>query len=242
LNFNNAVGAASIGGFGITHDGVDPSLFVFLSRPVFGAFATDATRKNNLSAFVQCFDTGMAPTVGYARTLNAANVNSASVSNDWSLLEAQAAVLTNINLIVKGTLDGIRHGLLYQPGDHSYQPDTTNGVSLTRAQLTARILAGDTLTLTGVPPGAGPRMGIDRDLDGVLDADVPAPRLQIAAAGSHAVLNWPLTAAGFNLEETPGLSPGSWSTTTNAIEILGAQNFSTNALGNDVKFFRLHQP
>ena len=34
--------------------------------------------------------TGTAPAVGYARTLVAANVNTASISNDWSLLEAQA--------------------------------------------------------------------------------------------------------------------------------------------------------
>ncbi len=242
LNFNNAAGGASIGGFGITHDGVDPSLFTFLSRPVFGAFATDAPRKNNLNAFVQCFDTGMAPAVGYARTLNAGNVNTASISNDWFLLETQAAGLTNINLIVKGTLDGIRHGLLYQTGANNYQLDTTNAAPLTRAQLTAKILAGDTLTLTGVPPGAGQRMGIDRDLNGVLDADEPLPKLQIATAGTSAVINWPLSAAGFNLEETPGIPPGAWSTTTNAIEILGTRNFTTNALGNGVKFFRLHQP
>ncbi len=242
LNFNNAVGAASIGGFGITHDGVDPSLFTFLSRPVFGAFATDATRKNNLSAFVQCFDTGTAPAVGYTRTVRAANINSASISNDWSLLEAQAAVLTNLNLIVKGTIDGIRHGLLYQPGAKNYLPDTTNAVAFTRAQLTAKILAGDTLTLTGVPPGAGQRMGIDRNLNGVLDADEPLPRLQITMADTSAVLNWPLSAAGFYLEETPGLMPGGWSPTTNAIEIFGTQNFTTNAPSPGAKFFRLKQP
>lgn len=85
-------------------------------------------------------------------------------------------------------------------------------------------------------------MGIDRNLNEVLDADEPLPRLQIAMAGTSAVLNWPLGAMGFNLEETPGVSPGAWSITTNAIEIFGAQNFTTNAPGNGAKFFRLHQP
>ena len=235
-------GTNSIGGFGFQHDGKFENLMAFLSQSVFGAFATDGPRKTNVQAFVLCFDTGTAPAVGYMRTALASNVNTTSLSNDWSLLEAQAAVLTNINLMVKGTIDGIRHGLLYQPGANNYKPDTTNAAPFTRAQLTAKILAGDTLTLTGVPPGAGQRMGIDRDLNGVLDADEPLPKLQIAMAGTSAVLNWPLSAAGFNLEETLGLAPGAWSTTTNAIEIFGAQNFTTNAPGNGAKFFRLHQP
>lgn len=237
-----ASGTNSIGGFGFQHDGKFEDLFAFLSQPVFDNFANNGTIKSNLQAFVLCFDTGTAPAVGYTRTARAENATTASISNDWSVLEAQAAGLTNIDLIMKGTLDGVRHGLLYQAGTKNYQPDTTNATPFTRAQLVARIIAGDTLTLLGVPPGAGQRMGIDRDLNGVLDADEPLPKLQIAAAGSRAVLNWSLGAAGFNLEETLAAAPGTWQLTTNAIEISGVQNFTTNAIGNRVKFFRLHQP
>ncbi len=238
-----AAGTNSIGGFGFTHDGSFPDIFTFLSIPSFGnTFRNDAVGKSNVQAFLLCFDTGTAPAVGYTRTARAANVNSASLSNDWSLLEAQAAVLTNINLIVKGTIDGIRHGLLYQPGANNYKLDTTNASPFTRAQLVTKIVAGDTLTLTGVPPGAGQRMGIDRDLNGVLDADEPSPKLQIAMTGPSTVLNWPLSAAGFNLEETLGLAPGAWSPTTNAIEIFGVRNFTTNVPGNGARFFRLKQP
>lgn len=237
-----ATGTNSIGGFGFQHDGKFEDLFSFLSQSVFGSFANDGPRKSNVQAFVLCFDTGTAPAVGYSRTVRAENVNSGSISNDWSLLEAQAAALTNINLVVKGTLDGIRRGFLYQPGLNNYKPDSTNATTFTRAQLVSKVLAGDTLTVMGVPPGSGQRMGIDRDLNGVLDADEPLPRLQIALAGAKAVINWPLSAAGFNLEETPGLSgAGAWSATTNAIEIIGVQYFTTNAHGNGVKFFRLHQ-
>lgn len=49
----------------------DPDLFTFLSRPVFGTFANDTVRQRNLDAFVPCFDTGIAPAVGIARTLTA---------------------------------------------------------------------------------------------------------------------------------------------------------------------------
>lgn len=238
LNFNNAPGAASIGGFGFVHDGMDPSLFVFLSRPVFGTFANDTTRKNNLSAFVECFDTGMAPAVGYSRTLVAANVNTASASNDWSLLEAQAVGGVNVNLIVKGTIDGSRRGLLYQPGAGNYKLDSTNALALTRAQLVAKIQAGDTLTIMGVPPGSGQRMGIDRDLNGVLDADEPLPRLQIAGAGGNAVLNWPLSAAGV-LEELSSLDSPTWSNNTDSVVIANGFNHVTNTPGAAAKFFRL---
>lgn len=242
LNFNNAVGAASIGGFGITHDGVDPSLLVFLSRPVFGSFATDTTRKANLNAFVQCFDTGTAPAVGYTRTIGATNVNTTSVSNDWSTLESQAIGGANIDLVVKGTLDGMRRGLLYQPGLNNYKLDSTNSATMTRAQLAAKVLAGDTLTVMGVPPGSGQRMGIDRNLNGVLDFDEPLPQLQIARVSNQSVLNWPLSAVGFSLEQTPSLVSPTWSDDTNAVQIVNQFNFVTNSSSDATKFFRLRQP
>jgi YVTN family beta-propeller protein len=240
LNFNNAVGAASIGGFGFVHDGVDPSLFVFLSRDVFGTFATDTTRKNNLSAFVESFDTGMAPAVGYSRTLVAGNVNSATISNDWSLLEAQAVGGVNIDLIANGSIDGQRRGLVYQPGSNNYKLDSINSATLTRAQLVAKVQAGDTLTLMGVPPGSGQRMGIDRDLNGVLDADGPLPSLQIAQAGGSAVINWPLSAAGFSLETATSLS-STWSNVDDPVVIANNFNFVTNPPGSGARYFRLRQ-
>ncbi|MEO7297473.1 MAG: hypothetical protein ABI042_02715 [Verrucomicrobiota bacterium] len=242
LNFNNKQGAISIGGFGIVHDGMDPTLTNFLSRPVFGTFATNATLKNNLNAFVQCFDTGTAPAVGYTRTATTANVNSLSLSNDWTLLESQAAQLTNINFIVKGTIDGQLHGLIYQAASANYKMDTTNSTPFTRAQLVAKILAGDTLTLMGVPPGSGTRMGIDRDVDGILDADTPKPNLQINLAGSNAIIKWPYGAAGFLLEETSAVGPSAWTNVSAPSEIIGQENVVTNLMSPVSKFFRLRLP
>ncbi|MEK7706944.1 MAG: hypothetical protein AAB380_02985 [Verrucomicrobiota bacterium] len=231
-------GTNSIGGFGFQHDGKFEDLFAFLSQSVFDRFASSNILKTNLQAFVLCFDTGTAPAVGYSRTARAANVNTASISNDWSLLEAQATVLTNIDLVVKGTVDGRRRGLLYQPGANNYKLDSTNDVTLTRAQLAAKVQAGDTLAVMGVPPGAGQRMGIDRDLNGVLDADEPLPKLQLAQAGGKLVLNWPLSAAGF-LEEASSLSAPTWSNNTDAVEIANNFNYVTNSPGSDAKYFRL---
>jgi DNA-binding beta-propeller fold protein YncE len=239
---NRNTNASSVGGFGFLHDGEFQDIFTFLSQPVFAAFSTNSVVKTNLQAFLLCFDTGTAPAVGYTRTLLAGNVNTPGVSNDWSLLESQASLGTNIDLIVKGTINGQRHGFLYQAASNSYEPDTTNLPALTRAQLVSGVVAGDTLTVMGVPPGSGQRMGIDRDLNGVLDADEPKPSLQIAASGTAVVLNWPLGAAGYNLEFAPNLGLLSWSNTPDAIEISGSTNFSTNAMDSNARFFRLHQP
>jgi YVTN family beta-propeller protein len=238
MNFNNAPGTNSIGGFGLVHDGTDPSLQVFLSRPVFVNINSNATIKNNLAAFVQCFDTGMAPAVGYTRTVSSTNVTSTSISNDWPLLEAQAAA-GNIDLIVKGTVDGKIRGLVYQPGSANYRPDTTNLTALTRAQLTTKIQNGDRFSIMGVPPGSGIRMGIDRDEDGLLDGDVPPPKLNVARNSDATILNWPLGAAGYDLQSTELLTPPTWSNAPDPVEILGNQNYVTNSVPAASRFFRL---
>lgn len=239
---NRTAGASSVGGYGFLHDGSFDTLFDFLSEPVFQNFANNATIKSNLQAFMLCFDTGAAPATGYARTLAATNVTSASVSNDWSLLESQAALGTNIQLIVKGTIDRQPRGLLYQPGLNNYRLDSTNSAPMTRAQLTARVQAGDALTVMGVPPGSGQRMGIDRDLNGVLDFDEPPPQLQIARVSNQTVLSWPLSAVGFGLEQTASLSAPAWSASTNAVEIVNQLNFVTNHPADSTMFFRLRRP
>ncbi len=251
MRFTNAPNAESLLGFGIVHDGMDPSLFAFLSRNVFGVFANDAVVKRNVGAFVQCFDTGLAPAVGYMRVVNAGNVDSAGLSSDWNLLEAQANLvnnphlgvagqsLTNIDLIVKGTIDRKFRGFVYQAASGTYKPDTTNLAVMTRAQLRTKILAGDTLTLVGVPTGTGVRNGIDRNGDGVLDGDAPAPNLRIARATGNAVVAWSTNAAGYVLEQTTNVAPANWSTETSVRGVVAGEFNVTNALTSTNRFFRL---
>jgi YVTN family beta-propeller protein len=171
-SFNNTPGARSVGGVGFMHDGAIASLSEFLSLPVFQNLSTDAVRKRNVAAFLLAFDTGMAPSVGHTRTLTAATV--ASAASVWSTLEQQA-VAGRSDLIVKGTINGEQRGLLYRPSTNDYRSDRTGVGPFTRAQLTTFVSAGDTLTVMGVPAGSGTRMGIDRDVNGVLDGDVGAP-------------------------------------------------------------------
>ena len=170
--FNDAPGATSLDGFGFTHDGAFSSIFRFLGTDVFPLIRNDTTRKTNLNAFLMCLDTGTAPAVGYSRTVHSDNVNDSTLNADWSLLQGQAAA-GNIDLIAKGTIDGKRRGLWYQPASSTYRSDKTGLGPYTQAQLKTKIQTGDTLTFMGVPLGSGMRMGIDRDLNGELDGDGP---------------------------------------------------------------------
>jgi hypothetical protein len=234
--------AVSIVGFGYTHDGAFQDPFTFLSEESFDRFSKDDVVKSNLNAFLMCFDTGTAPSVGFTRTVVGSNVSTAAVSNDWSLLERQADLGTDIDLIIKGTVNGLPRGLLYQPKSRSYRPDTTNLASFTRAQLAALVQGGDTLTIMGVPPGSGLRMGIDRDLDGVLDGDLPPPVLQVSQVAGQTVITWPSGAVGFRLEATASLSSPAWIAVDSAVENTDGRTAVTISPVAGSRYFRLHQP
>ena len=134
-----------------------------------------------------------------------------------------------------------RHGLLYQPGANNYLLDSTNSTPLTRAQLTAKVAGGDVISIMGVPPGSGQRMGIDRDLNGVPDADEPLPRLQISQSSGNVILNWPLSAAGFVLQETTSLASQAWTDNSNPVVVLSNLNFITNVAASSAVYYRLRQ-
>ncbi len=169
--FRKTVGGSSVDGVGFIHDGSIATLDEFLAQPVFGSFSTDPTRRANLTAYLLCFPTGMAPAVGYARTVSSSNATSTAVSSDVSLLQAQAQA-GKIDLILKGKVNGVVRGLYYNPITKVYDVDASGAASMTWAQLQSSAASGSShFTLMGVPPGTGVRMGIDRDADGVLDAN-----------------------------------------------------------------------
>jgi hypothetical protein len=140
----------TIDGFGLVHDGAKSDITAFLQDTAFSGYTQ--TEKNDIAAYSLCFDTGTAPAVGYTRTLTAANVASSPAQSDWTTLQSQASA-GNIDLIGRGTLKGVVHGLLYQTSSNNYISDT--GALYTQSQLQALVVAGDTLSLMGVYPGTG---------------------------------------------------------------------------------------
>ncbi len=239
LRFTGGTTAVSLSGFGLMHDGMSPNFMAFLSRPIFGTFAADTTRKRNLNAFLQCFDTGSAPAVGYTRTANAATLS--AYSADWSLLESQA-VANNSELVVRLLENGERHGFVYRPATNDYLGDQAALGPLTRAALEAKIAAGGTLTFMGAPRTSGQRLGVDRNGNAILDADEPMPRLDISLATNAPRLAWPITHAALVLEYTDSLAPPNWQPVTAQRNAAGASVNVVDPAAGAQRYYRLRKP
>lgn len=238
LHFVRSASAVSLSGFGLTHDGVDPDVVTFLSRPVFGTFSTDLTRKRDLNAFMQCFDTGTAPAVGYTRTIDAATL--AGSGADWSLLEGQA--VTNCDLVVRLLENGARQGFVYRPATNDYLSDQSGLGPFTRAALEAKIAGGAIATLMGAPRGSGQRLGVDRDGDGITDSDEPLPLLHLSFAGGAPKLEWPVEHAAFVLEFTETLDPAVWQPLTEPRIPAGPSIYAVDPTVRTRRFYRLRWP
>jgi len=83
---------------------------------------------------------------------------------------AMASSPAECDLIVKGVINGEMRGALMR-ANGSYQLDR-QGEVISDTDLRDLVNQNNqSLTFTCVPPGSGTWMGIDRDIDGVLDGD-----------------------------------------------------------------------
>lgn len=156
-------------GFGYTKDGAVDNLTSFLNLSQFNNWP--AAVKDDLATFLLAFDTGTAPATGQQLTLDAQSTGSAAFASGMALLTARAAA-GDIDLIAHGAFDGRSAGLLYQTGSGLWLTDRQGEPALSLAALQQRAASGRALlTFTGVVPGSGLRLGIDRDQDGARDGD-----------------------------------------------------------------------
>jgi YVTN family beta-propeller protein len=170
-------------GFGYTKDGVVDTLATFLNLSQFNTWPV--ATKDDIATFLMAFDTGTAPTVGYQTTIDQTNATSAAVTSDLALLTARA-LAGDIDLIAQGVLDGRAAGLLYSPASGTFAVDRTGEGPHTLATLVARAQNGlATLTFTGVTPGSGTRLALDRDLDGARNGDENGLAYGIGTAGCN---------------------------------------------------------
>jgi len=168
--FKDSVGVCKRG-FGYTHDGSIDNLFDFLKFPGFNFGSTQSVADGNrrdMEAFLLAFDTGMAPAVGRQITFDGTNNGNAGLLATLDSLRTQATA-GNCELIAKGRIGSTPRGFLYQAG--SWKSDVASESPITTTALVALASSAHELTVTGVPPGSGQRIGIDRDRDGFLDAD-----------------------------------------------------------------------
>jgi len=192
-------------GFGFLHDGAIDTLFNFLAT---GPFLVTREQTRDLEQFMLAFPSDLAPIVGQQVSIGPGSPGSfpsPDVNVRIGTLDTRAgtpftsAVLggtvTECEVTVKSVEAGVLRGWSREPGG-SYVPDD-GGPSITEAVLRAKADptgAGLDLSYTCAPPGAGRRMGIDQDVDSVLDGvdNCPAwpngPSLGTCTAGDTTLL------------------------------------------------------
>jgi hypothetical protein len=168
-------------GFGFLHDGSVDTMYRFFGSTVFAfrdasnAFpnpfgitedAAGIQLRRQIEQFVLAYDSNLAPIVGQQVTLTWWNASVAGSRIDLLLARAVAG---ECDVVVHGSAGT---GWLYQPQAGTFEPNRSHAKAVTDAKL--RALAEDedgALTYTAVPPGAGVRLALDRDMDGVMDGD-----------------------------------------------------------------------
>ncbi len=185
---DNAHMGDQVRGFGFLHDGSIDTIFRFFRATVFNfgplvGFANEIEQRD-MEAFILAFDTDLAPIVGQQVTLSSSNL--ATVAPRVDLLIARAktpfdsALLggasRECDVVVKGVVAGEPRGWVLDPAGSAFIPDRAGEPAVGHAALLALAsVPGQELTFTAAPTGSGVRMGIDRDLDGVLDGDDNCP-------------------------------------------------------------------
>ncbi len=144
----------------------------------------DDTVRQGLVDYLLAFDSDLAPIVGQQMTLSPDAT--ADALDRIALLETRAATpfashilrslenanLTECDLVVKGVIDGLARGLLYDPDTETYRSDRLSEAALTPAEIRALpTTSGEALTFTCFPPGSGQRAALDRDQDRHFDRD-----------------------------------------------------------------------
>ncbi len=219
-----------LAGFGLLHDGSEDSVFQVLSRPVFGRLSKNGRNKRMLERFVMSFDTGTAPAVGFAMSVSKRNALSKAVA-DYLLLMLDQASRGNIDLIAHGRIQSQRVGLLYDTTTRRFVTSRQGLGPWTIGEILAKTLNRDAIvTFSGVPPGSGTRMALDRDLDGVRDGD---EGLHTYGAASPTCARLKLTA-----NSTPDLGNGEFALVTTGglrsstgLLVLGPTRTATDVLG-----------
>lgn len=229
LDFDPRAGAISLSGFGLLHDGTGGTA----ALPTVHPYVLDLLEKPqefaDLTAFIRCFDTGTARTVGHSRTVTSANRADSAVSADLALLEARASTSpADCDLIVRGRIGGA--AIACRWNGSAYQTSSQATGTLPRSALLAALGGDDSLTFLGVLPGAGTRLSLDEDEDGVFDGDDPEP----------GVINGPprITQHPQNLAVAPG-APATLSISAEGKDLHYQWKLGATNVGNDAPTYTI---
>ncbi len=216
LFLNTRSGQTSLSGFGMGHDGAFANLPTAHPYVLDDLGAINTSDFAHVAAFVQSFDTGTAPAVGFTRVITAGNKSDATLQANLKTVEQQAELAVDpVDVVLHAAIAGVRRHYRYVPGT-GYVPNDDSPVA-SRADLEAALAATDTLHFQGLQSGEGQRVGSDRDADGLLDHAEPQPSLSVGITSTGPgpgpapalSLTWPATALDWYLEQA--MSPaGPW--------------------------------
>ncbi|MBX3379600.1 MAG: beta-propeller fold lactonase family protein [Phycisphaeraceae bacterium] len=185
----NATQMENTAGFGLLHDGSVDSIERFVAEPVFNVQSDQEIA--NLTALILAFSGSEMAVSGsnnpfdppgpLSRDTHAAVGKQTTLVSFATATESQLSLLSQfealasvgkVGLVVKGRVNGVSRGWAYQGG--MFQPDKA-GPLVTLASVKNLASLGNEQTWMIVPKGSEVRIGIDRDLDGILDGDERAP-------------------------------------------------------------------
>ena len=166
-------------GAGWTHGGAAPTLRDAILRvdPQTGQsiFNLTSQQADDLVAFLEEFDSGLAPSTGVIATANAAN-SATFLASNLAFLENQARrgqcdlVFFRSPRLIAGQTPVVIHGR-FEPGTGGFQPAARHAAQVSDTFLLAEAAAGRPVTFIGLPLGMGYSFGLDRDCDGAWDLD-----------------------------------------------------------------------
>ena len=167
--FRRGQQSRQIRGFGFSQNGATANLMDLLGNDDF-TFET-TKQSSQLADFLFAYDTLLAPIVGQQITIPTDNMDAAMTRIDLLLERAQVqGNLPECDLIVKGVWNGERRGAVRLDSDIFQSDKHQQTYSLAELKALADD-SGNKLSFMCVPPNSGVRMGIDQDLDGILDGD-----------------------------------------------------------------------
>lgn len=160
----------SLSGFGFTHDG---SGFDFPRGHEYDQdrFRLYPNAEADVMAFILSTETDTAPAVGCSVTMSAGQPAPLEMR---VLLEGQA-LAGNCELVIRGMCQGRPTNYWFNPATLLYQTESATEAARTFDSILNQLASGDAITLLGVPPTAGMRYSVDRNLDGKGNADEPLP-------------------------------------------------------------------
>ncbi len=155
-----------IRGFSFNHNGATSSNFIIADL---GMSQDDLLA---LRAYLYAFPTESPPITGQQVTLTSGNGAEAAERIDLLVDRGLATLpIPGCDLVVHGVIGGVARSWAMERSGQ-FRPDTASGASISQSELESLVSdPDDRLTFLCTPWGSGERIGIDRDLDGVLNGD-----------------------------------------------------------------------